>query len=127
MIVHLARRPVPIDAGFLLVDLLRVGSAILRLRGEFQIASFQVDECTNHQPRANVAKPIVQVPRRHQWLDSDTLGQGNRTGIEAFVHLHDHHAGLRVPCHDSTLDRRSPAPARQQRRMAVEGTEARSF
>ena len=47
-----------------------------------------------------------------------------RAGVEACVHLHDHHAGFMVARHDRPLDRRSTAPARQQRGVAVVGSQA---
>ena len=52
-------------------------------------------------------------------IDGDTFGQRHRPGIEPRIHLHHHHAGLRVTCHDRPLDRRSAAPARQQRGMTI--------
>jgi hypothetical protein len=40
-------------------------------------------------------------------------------GVQAFFHLHDGHAGLRVAGLDGTVDRRSAAPARQQRAVDI--------
>ena len=67
----------------------------------------------------------MQFACRHVRRDRNLFGHGNGTGIEPGIHLHDHHAGFAIACHDGTLDRSSPAPARQQRGMAVIATEAR--
>ncbi len=45
-------------------------------------------------------------------------------GIQPFVHLHDGDAALRVTGQDGALDRRSAAPARQQRGVDIDTTQA---
>ena len=60
-------------------------------------------------------RPVVVVgPDRLPPLQAD------RAGVEPLGQPHDRDAGLRVAGHDRPLDRRSAAPARQQRRMHVE-------
>ena len=50
----------------------------------------------------------------------NTIAQGDVPGVEAGIHFHDHDAALGVAGHDRAIDRRGPAPARQQRRVQVE-------
>ena len=62
--------------------------------------------------------------------DRDAFGHRHVAGVEACVHLHHHHAALGVTGHDGAVDRRGPAPARQQRAVQVEaasGGASRSF
>ena len=59
--------------------------------------------------------------------DRHALGERDRTGVEAGIHLHDHHARLGVAGHDGALDRCGAAPARQQRGVAVVAAEPRAF
>ena len=49
----------------------------------------------------------------------------DRAGIEALVHLHHGHARHRVAGRDRALDRRRPAPARQQREVQIDRAERR--
>ena len=59
--------------------------------------------------------------------DWQGFAQQNRTRVQAFVHLHDAHTRLCVPGFDGALDRRSPAPARQQRRMDVQAAQGQAL
>ena len=51
------------------------------------------------------------------------LGEQHRARVEAFVHLHDHHAGFRIARHDGPLDGRSAPPARQERAVQIEAAQ----
>jgi hypothetical protein len=56
--------------------------------------------------------------------DRDAPLQQHGTGIEPGVHLHDGNPGFRISGKQGTLDRRRPAPARQERRVHVKGAVA---
>ena len=49
----------------------------------------------------------------------------HRTGVQAFLHLHDRDAGIAVAGEDRRLDRRRPPPARQQAPVDVEAPASR--
>jgi hypothetical protein len=51
----------------------------------------------------------------------------HRTGVETGVHLHDAHSGALVTREQGALDRRRPAPARQQGGVDVDAAERRQL
>jgi len=85
-----------------------------------QLAAFQRAHRAHHQIAAEWRQRVVQIGRGHRIRNRQALGHRHIAGIEAGIHLHHHHAGFGIACHDGAADRRGAAPARQQRGMQVE-------
>ena len=103
-----------------LLDLPGIGDAFLGLRREGQPVTRERGERPRHQVGTELGQAIRELARRRVGSDGDPLGQGDRAGVEAGLHAHDHDPGLRVAGHDRPLDRGGAAPARQQRGVQVE-------
>ncbi len=69
----------------------------------------------------------MQIARGRIGPDGAGFLQQYRTGIETFIHFHDGDAGFRIARHNRPLDRRRPAPARQERDMNIDATLFGSF
>ena len=98
-------------------DLLGVRRAVVRLRRELRLVLREhvAQKLRRDLGRARVDRAgVVLRPDRERALRRD------RPRVERLDRLVDRHAGLRVAGHDRPLDRRRPAPARQERRMDVE-------
>jgi hypothetical protein len=63
---------------------------------------------------------VVQAAGGIGVLDGDAFHQQHRTGIQAFFHLHDGHAGLCIARLDRAVDRGGAAPARQDRAVDID-------
>ena len=125
--MDLGRRQAPVDARLRLVDLPGVGHALVRLRRQGQRAGFEPLPAPRPSAarRAASADRAARRPSRTAPMATRSVS-ADRSGVEAFIHLHDHHAGLLVARHDRPLDRRGAAPARQERGVAVVGAEPRA-
>ena len=111
-----------------LLDLAGVGHARGRLRRQLQRAALQRGERAHHQVGAAPRQFVMQfaggrIRRRSATRSAMAIGPG----VEPFLHLHHHHAGLVVAGHDGALDRRRAAPARQQRGVEVEAAERKGI
>ncbi len=76
---------------------------------------------TSHQQLA--AEPLQALrerPVRVVRADRLLRGRAHRPAVESLGEAHDRNARLRVARHDRPLDRRRPAPARQQRGVHVQ-------
>ena len=98
------------------LDLLGVGHPLAGLLAERGLGVEHLHQqlaAERRQPRGQAAVVVV---------GPDRLGalEAERPGVELGGGTHDRHAGLLVAGLDRPLDRRRPAPARQQRRMHVE-------
>ncbi len=120
VVVDVRRRPRPVDARLGLVDLLRVGGAFGGLRREGEDAAGKRGERAHHQIGAEAGETLRQLAGGGVGADRDALAHGDRAGVEARLHAHDHDAGLGVAGHDGAGDGRGAAPARQQRGVEVE-------
>ena len=110
--------------GLGLVDLRGVGDAALGLRlGRERV---EPGERIDDQPRAHV--PTAGRAGRRSCRPRPmgvACAQEHRAGVEPRLHLHDADAGLGVARQDRAVDRRGPAPARQERGVDVEAAVAR--
>ena len=110
---ELRRRPRQVELPVGGRDLLGVGGPLARLWGESD--GQRVEQARRHLCGAVIdGAGIVVGPDREGFL------RGDRPGVQLLDELDDRHAGLRVARHDRALDRRRPAPARQQRRVHVQ-------
>ena len=125
-VVHLRRRPRPVDARLARVDLLGVGDASLGLRPAIEPTALERRQGMHQQRGAACGERVMQFARRHVAADGDAGFQADRAGVEALVEPHDRHAALPVAGHDGAVDGRRAPPARQQRGMQVEGAVARA-
>ena len=98
-------------------DLVGVGDALRRLRPELGLGSGEnaVEQLRRHlgRPRVHGAGIVVGRDRERP------LGR-DRARVELGHRAVDRHPGLRIARQDGPLDRRRPAPPRQERRMDVE-------
>ena len=90
---------------------------------ELQRCALEPAQRAHHQVGAEARQHVVKLARGHVGADRHPLGHGDRAGIEGLFHAHDRDARLRVSGHDGAVDRRSAAPARQQRCMQIEAAE----
>ncbi len=81
-----------------------------------------LEECVRAETREAVVKRVSGIGG----FDCALHAGEHRTRIETRVHLHDRDASRPVTGHDGALDRRSTAPSRQQRRVHIDATVARS-
>ena len=123
MIVHRLRWFQPRDAGLVLADLVGISDARSRLWRQGERAPLQRRKRERHQIRPKPRERVVQFARGQIRGYRLRLLQSHGTGIEAFIHPHDGDAALGIARHDGAVDRRSAAPARQQRGMDVEAAE----
>src|ERR1700704_5398601 len=65
MIVHLAGRPRPVDAGLARIDLLGVSDACAWLRAATEAATLERLEGFDREPRAKVREGVLQLPCPH--------------------------------------------------------------
>jgi hypothetical protein len=113
----------PVQPGFGLVQLVRVGHALFRLRPRDRLdAGAQQAQAVGQHLRAQLGQLVVQLAAGIGGGDRQLLVQQHRAGVQAGLHLHQAHAGFGVAGLDRTLDRRRAAPARQQRGMHVPAT-----
>ena len=114
------RRLRPVELRLVLVQLVRVGRAVLRLRTrQRHDAGAQQAQAVVQHLRAEIGQAVVQLAAGVVFADDERLRQQHRAGVETFLHLHQAHAGVGVAGLDRTLDRRRAAPARQHRGVDV--------
>ena len=114
----LARRPVPVEAQVVAVELGGVGRlADLRLRRApaRRAARRRAARVPTSTRSARSASPVV-VGRRSAPRRARSTG----AGVEPLLQLHQAHAGDVVAGQQRPLDRRRAAPARQQREVQVD-------
>ena len=115
--------PGPVDPRLGLVDLRRVGCAVVGLRLRLRLRG-RTSTIRARPFAPSSAISSVTCPAFLRSSVSFPLQQ-HRPGVEPVIHLHDGHAGHRVAGQDRPLDRRSAAPARQQRSMNVHAAHLR--
>jgi hypothetical protein len=120
LVVHLARRLRPVDAGFSRLDLGGIGNPLVVLRPAGQGALLKVVKRPHHELRAEFGEAIVQLPGRLVGTDRGTLHKADGAHVELLLDAHDRNAGLGVAGQKCTLDRRGTPPAWQKRGMNVE-------
>jgi hypothetical protein len=91
-----------------------------------QPAALQAIERFTNQFTAETCEAIRQSLRCIARIDFERAREQHRSGIESLLHAHDRNAGDAVAGEDRALDRRRAAPARQQRGVNVEATQARN-
>src|SRR5450756_3000699 len=79
VVVHVAPRFGPIDAGLVLADLGRIGDARRRLRRERERAALRRGNRAQHQIGAEPRQRVVQVARRHVGSDADAVSYTHLT------------------------------------------------
>ena len=121
----LGGRSLPVYPGLGLLQLVRIHRlcVVLRLRG--QRALRDARQGLHQGLRAQRGKAVVQAAAGLVRRDGEAFDQVYRPGIQALLHLHDGHTGLGVARLDRALDRRRPAPARQDGGMDVDAAQAR--
>jgi len=117
MIVHVGGGAGPIDPGFGLVELLRIGHPDVCLRGGIEAAARQGGKGSHHQVGAEASERFRQFASGGVLTYCDPLAHRHRSGIEPGLHLHHHDAGFGIAGHDCPGNWRSPAPPRQKRRV----------
>ena len=100
-----------------------MGDPVGGLGKGFQGPGLEPGQGLDHHFRAQGREFVVQGPGRGVGGDRDLAGQQHRTGIHAFVDLHDRDAGDGVAFQDRPLDRGGAAPPGQKRRMDVEAAQ----
>jgi hypothetical protein len=114
----------PIDQRFLLVDLGGVSEAVFCLRDDSQV--WQLRQGLHNAFGAQVGQLVMQAGTGFIFRQSQGLTPPHGAGVQAFFHLHDAYAALRVAGFDGALNRRGTAPARQQRSMDIQATQGRA-
>ncbi len=110
----------PVEACLGLVQLVRVGDAILRLRLRQRMdAGTQQAQAVGKHLCAQLGKAVMQLAAGFLRPDRRALLQQHRAGIEPCLHPHQADPGLGIAGLDRPLDRRGAAPAGQQRGMHV--------
>ncbi len=109
------RRPRQVELAIGGADLLGVRDSFFGLRPEIGLRQHVLDQLGRDlgSTREHGARIVVRA-------ELESLLRRDRAGIELLDRLVDRDAGLRVAGHDRPLDRRRPAPARQQRGVHVE-------
>ena len=77
------------------------------------------------QRGTQIGEPVKQIHRCILRADRHRFGQQRRPGVEPLIHLHDGHAGLRIPRKNRGMDRRGSTPARQQTRVDIDAAASR--
>ena len=109
VIVHLCPRPRPVDAGFRLVDLGRVGDAVSGWRRKFQRAALQCTERAAHQVGAEPAS--MSCSRRPLSAPIGPVPSSRPARCRGLLPPHHPPRRSRVSRHDGTVDRRRAAPS----------------
>jgi len=118
-VVQLLRRPRPVELSIGRPDLLGIGDAVLGLRRRPSVVERGVDQVGRQLSSAREeGSGVVVDPDRKLLLSRD------RPGVELLDQLDDRDSCLLVARHQRPLDRRSPTPARQERRVDVEPARA---
>ena len=86
------------------------------------LAAFQTPQGAHHQIGAKTGKLVGQFARALA-PNGNALGHQDGAGIEPLIHMHHHHAGFDITGHDSALNGRGAAPARQQGTMQIEAAQ----
>ncbi len=106
----------PVDPAVLAHQLRGVSHSGLGLRHRLR----RLRQGTHDQPPTQLGQHVVQRGGGGLRADRHRLAQQHRTGIQASVHLHDRDARLGIAREHRGLDRRRPAPPRQQAGMDVQ-------
>ncbi len=115
----------PVDARFLLVQLVRVGRQGIVLRLACQRTGLQSGNRLDHCLRAELGEPIMQAAAGILSADRCADLEQHRPGIQTGFHLHHGDPGFGIARLDGALDRRRTAPAWQQRGVAVDAAQTR--
>jgi hypothetical protein len=107
--------------GLGLVDLVGVGHALgrLGLAAGMPPQAASSSACTTSCP-PSAASRSCRVPVVSSGAMGSAFHEQHVAGVQPSVHLHDGDAGLSVARLDGAVDRRGPAPARQQRGVDVQ-------
>ena len=122
---QLARRPRPVDAGFRRGNLLGIGDAVFGLGHGFQRVPFQGGQGARPHQGPGLHRLVMQAGCCVGVCDTHGFRQQDRPGVQARLHLLDLDARHLIPGHDGPLDRRRPAPARQEGGVQVETAQPR--
>jgi hypothetical protein len=114
----------PIQRGLGLVNFGGVAHAFCGLGRARQSAAPQALQGLNHQRSTQLGQLVVQAARVVLGADGQSLHQQHVAGVQARIHLHDGHAGVRVARLDGAVYGRRPPPARQQRGVDVDAAQA---
>ena len=115
---------VPVKARLGFVEFVRVGDAVCRLGRRLAGLREDVRHGAQQGGAAERHQAVVQAGGGVVGGDGQARFCPDRAGIQAFIHLHDADAGLRVACFDGALDGGGTAPARQQRGVDVKAAKA---
>jgi hypothetical protein len=118
-------RAPPVDRLIALLDLASVGHARLRLRDRLQPAGRDLRQRLHDHAGTERRELVMQGAGIVVRGDSDARLHEHWPGIESGLHPHQRHARFPIARHQRALDRRRTAPARQQRRVDIDGPEAR--
>ena len=123
--VDLRGRPRPVDRCFFLANLRRVGNTVRRLRTRRCRALRNRVERIEQCLRTERCEAVMQACAGFARVDRYCTREQHRPGVETGLHLHDRYAGLGIAGGNRALNRRSTAPARQQRSVNVDAAEPR--
>ena len=99
---------------------MRIRHAFSRLRRARQAAAgAHLQGIHNHAP-TQISQLVVHAGGGIGGGNGQALYQAHVTGVQTDVHLHDGHTRLRITRFNGTVNRRSPAPARQERGMDIQ-------
>ncbi len=117
----------PVQARFVLVQLMGVVGQAVILNLADQRAVCQTGNGLQHSRRTEFGQAIMQrAARVLRGNRGDRLEQ-HRPGVQPCFHAHHGHAALGITGLHRALNRCRTAPARQQRRMAVDAAQARNI
>lgn len=116
---------IPVDARFGLLDPWRVAGALLRLGYCTEDAGTESGKRLDQQLGSERRQLRTQGAAGMRSGDLNRPLQEHGTGVEAFIELHDRHAGARIAGEYGALDRSRAAPARQKRSVNIDAAECR--
>ena len=123
--LQLDGRTTPVEACFILVQLVCVVGQAVVLHLTREGASRQCVDGLNHGLRAQHGKAVMQAAAGVGGGNRRSHLEQHRAGIQSGFHLHYGDAAFTVTRLHGALDRRRAAPARQQRGMAVDAAQTR--
>ncbi|RMU78088.1 hypothetical protein ALP24_05654 [Pseudomonas syringae pv. aptata] len=125
--LELISRTCPVQTRFVLVQFVGIVGQAVILNLADQRTVRQTGNGLQNSRRTEFGEAIMQrAARVLRGNRGDGLEQ-HRPGVQARFHAHHGHAALCITGLHRTLNRRRTAPARQQRRMAVDATQARNI